>query len=71
MKINRERAAEKLKTLHWSDLEWLRHQCIELEQSAKGGRFYSNQTHTPRETAEALSNHFESVFDKHHGGGCY
>ncbi len=67
--MNRKKAAIKMATLSWEDLDWIEQKCRELKRNAGGGKFYSSNgdsVHKAQAT-RALVDHFESVYDKHHG----
>lgn len=60
--MDREKANIKLKDLTWEELDWLEKKCQEYKATAKGPRLYRN-----KEATVALGEHFQSVFNKHHG----
>ena len=68
MTLNKARTCEKLKTMTWEELDWLRRKCVAYMETANGPRVYSTHTHTQEEMEESLGGHFEDVLSKHHPG---
>ena len=69
LSLNKEKVENRLATLDWVELDWIEQRCRYYKESAGGGRFYSNRgdvTHQ-REAVQALKQHFDDVYSKHHG----
>lgn len=67
--MNRAKTLEKLKTLTWSELDWLEQEIRRAKQTAGGGKcFSSNGDGTHRaEAVREITEYFEDVLYKHHG----
>ncbi len=70
MKLNRPKAAARLLTMRWEDLDWLEQECRRVKSSADKPRVYRSDGDRQHraEARQSMLAEYVGGIEKHHGG---